>query len=71
MGRKGVIFGGFGREKGVKKGVFWASKAGEKGYFWRTGGVIGGRRGVFGPESDIMSVIRPRPRTHPGVRLER
>jgi len=27
MGEKGVIFGGFKREKGGQKGVFWASKA--------------------------------------------
>ena len=33
MGRKGVVFGGFGREKRGQKGVFGASKAGKKALF--------------------------------------
>ena len=33
MCAKGVIFGGFGREKGGQKGVFGASKAGKKALF--------------------------------------
>ena len=33
MGAKGVIFGGFGREKGGQKGVFWAPEAGKKALF--------------------------------------
>ena len=30
MGRKGVIFGGFGRQKGGQKGTFGVSEAGKK-----------------------------------------
>jgi len=33
MCAKGVIFGGFGREKGGQKGAFGASKAGKKALF--------------------------------------
>ena len=33
IGRKGVIFGGFGREKRGQKGVFRAPKAGKKALF--------------------------------------
>ena len=43
MCAKGVIFGGFGREKRGQKGVFWASKAGEKALFGvRKGKMAGG-----------------------------
>ena len=33
MGRKGVVFGGFGREKRGQKGAFGASKAEKKTFF--------------------------------------
>ena len=33
MGRKGAIFGGFGREKGGQKGEFGAPEAGKRRFF--------------------------------------
>ena len=53
--RKMGVFRGLWAGKGGSKGRILASESRNKGAFLRTGGVIGGRRGVFWPESDIMS----------------
>jgi hypothetical protein len=61
MGRKGVIFGGFGREKRGQKGVFWAPKAGKKALFaYRRAGWLaqGGFRARIGHY--VSSSARPK-----------
>jgi hypothetical protein len=49
------VFGGLFGEIRVKNGWFLAKKSGEKTLFLRADCEFDGRRGYFGPESDIMS----------------
>ena len=55
MCAKGVIFGGFYRQKGGQKGRSWGSKAGKKGTFLRVEGINAGSEGIFGIKSDTMT----------------
>ena len=54
MCRKWVIFGGLGGKRGVRMTYLGLRKP-EKRRFLCTGGLDDWRRGIFGPDSDIMS----------------
>ena len=59
MGRKGVIFGGVGREKGGQKGVFRAPEAGKRALFCVPEGKLAGAEGFSGQNQTLCQCQRP------------
>jgi len=66
IGRKWVIFGGFGREKGGQKGVFAAPKAGKRRFFACRRGDWRAQR-VFGVKIGHYVSASARPKSTPGT----
>jgi len=59
MCAKGVIFGGFGRQKGGQKGVFGASEAGKKALFCLPEGWMARAEWFPGQNRTLCHVQRP------------
>jgi hypothetical protein len=66
MGRKGVIFGGFGREKRGQKGVFLAPEAGKRALFCVPEGWMAGAEGFSGQNRTLCQRQRPA-QIHPPI----